>query len=310
MRSTDEREEYGSGSSSPSGTANAPPTLAYEPHILERFADEFQRCGVVGETKIGKLLYLALTSRFLPRPVSVAVKGPSSSGKSFTTVQVLRFFPLSAYLTFTAMSEKVLVYTNADLRHRFIVLFEADGMGSMASYLMRSLLSEGKILYEVTEKTEKGFVPRRIEKEGPTGLLVTTTDVNLHPENETRLISVTVTDTPEQTRAVFLALATKHHTVMDLTPWIELQEWLENANHAVCIPYAITLANLVPTTATRLRRDFGKILDLIQAHAILHQALRQRDQDGRIIATLEEDYAIVRELIADWMAEGVEAAVQ
>lgn len=120
--------------------------LAHESNILEHFLTDL--C-VSGEDRVVKLAYLALTSRFLERPVSLAVKGPSSGGKSFTTEQVLRFFPASAFYTFTAMSEKVLAYTDADLRHRVIVVFEAAGMGQTASYLMRSLLSEGRLIYEV-----------------------------------------------------------------------------------------------------------------------------------------------------------------
>ncbi len=52
--------------------------LAHESNILERFAGELARSGVAGESRVAKLLYLAVTSRFLGRPVSVAVKGPSS----------------------------------------------------------------------------------------------------------------------------------------------------------------------------------------------------------------------------------------
>jgi hypothetical protein len=61
--------------------------------------------------------------------------------------------------------------------------------GDFASYLVRSLLSEGRVRYETVEKTKDGLKPRLIEREGPTGLLVTTTAVKLHPENETRLLS-------------------------------------------------------------------------------------------------------------------------
>jgi hypothetical protein len=39
-----------------------------------------------------------------------------------------------------------------------------------ATYLIRSLLSEGRLRYERVEKTKDGFVPRLIEREGPTGL--------------------------------------------------------------------------------------------------------------------------------------------
>jgi hypothetical protein len=69
------------------------------------------------------------------------------------------------------------------------------------------LLSEGRLIYKVVAKTADGFGPRRIEKEGPTGLPVTTAALRLHPENETRLLSLKATGTPEQTRAVMRAIA-------------------------------------------------------------------------------------------------------
>jgi hypothetical protein len=284
--------------------------LARKLNILELFARDLGLCGMVGELRIAKLLYLAITSRLLDRPVSMAVKGPSSGGKSFTVAQVLRFFPASAYHVLTSMSEKALAYIDEDLRHRIIVIYEAAGMeGKMASYLMRTFLSEGLIAHQTVELTKEGLRPRRTLVEGPVGLLVTTTSVNLHPENETRLLSVTVTDTPEQTRAVFQALAGKNDRTNDppdFAQWHALQEWLPN--HEVAIPYAHRLAGLVSNEAPRLRRDFSTLLSLITAHAILHQASRKRDQAGRIVATLE-DYAAVRELLAELMAEGVEAAV-
>lgn len=71
--------------------------LAQEPDLLGRFADDLLRCGVVGEAKAAKLLYLVVTSRVLERPVSMALKGPSSGGKSFLVERVLRFLPESAY---------------------------------------------------------------------------------------------------------------------------------------------------------------------------------------------------------------------
>jgi hypothetical protein len=56
-----------------------------------------------------------------------------------------------------------------------------------ATYLIRSLLSEGRLRYETVEKTKDGLVPRVIEREGPTGLIATTTSLRLHPENKSAL---------------------------------------------------------------------------------------------------------------------------
>jgi hypothetical protein len=43
----------------------------------------------------------------------------------------------------------------------------------------------------------------------------------------------------------------------------------------------------MPPAATRLRRDFGAILALIRAHAVLHSPTRERDEQDRIIASIE-----------------------
>src|SRR5262249_25620978 len=150
--------------------------------------------GLVGEQVNAQLLYLALTSRRFERPVSTVVKGASSSGKSELLNKVLRFFPGSAYLLLTAMSEKWLVHDTEELRHPFPVLSEAAGWtGPFATYALRSLLSEACIRYGTVEPDVTGkFDGRRIERGGPTGLIVTTTALGLHPENETRLLSLFV----------------------------------------------------------------------------------------------------------------------
>jgi hypothetical protein len=284
--------------------------LAYAPDVLDRFAREIGR-RVSGEVRTAKLLYLALTSRVLERPVSVAVKGPSSGGKTYLVERVLDFFPDGAYHALTAMSDRALAYSEEPIKHRFLVFFEAEGMASdFATYLMRSLLSEGRLRYEFVEKTSEGLRVRLIEREGPTGLIVTTTAVRMHPENETRLLSLTVTDTREQTRDILASLARSKTEVTDLTPWRALQEWLASpaAERKVAIPYAPALAELVPPVAVRLRRDFGAVLNLIQTQAILHQASRERNEEAHIVATLD-DYARVRDLVDDLNSEGIEATV-
>jgi hypothetical protein len=283
--------------------------LARSEHILERFYEALRASGVAGERRTAMILYLAFTSRRLDRPVSVAVKGPSSGGKSYLVERVMKYFPESAYYALTAMSEKILAYSQEPIKHRFLVLFEAAGMnGDFQTYLIRSLLSEGRLRYETTEKTSEGLKPRLIEREGPTGLIVTTTMDKLHPENETRMLSLSVSDTREQTGQILRALAEEEIAPPDLGPWVALQEWIEAGPRRVTVPFSKTLAEKVPPVAVRLRRDFSAVLNLIRAHAVLHQASRDRDDQGRIVATVE-DYRVVRELVNDLVAEGVDATV-
>jgi len=285
--------------------------LARQPNILDRFAEAVGRF-VVGEGAVVRLLFLALVSRFLDRPVSMAVKGPSSCGKSFLVQQVLRFFPPSAHYIVTSTSEKALVYSEESLKHRFLVILEAAGLqGEWASYFVRTLLSEGRICYDTVEKTMDGLRPRRIEREGPTGLITTATAISLHPENETRYFSVEVDDTPEQTRRVLLATGeninsdNRSNGEKEIGKFLALQAWLAGANHEVVIPYAKRLVEMIPPVAVRLRRDITAILHLIMSHAILHQASRKQDDRGRIIATLE-DYRAVRDIVGPIMSQALQ----
>jgi len=284
------------------------PPLADEPDILARFADELAAAGVAGERQAGLLIFLVVVSRFLPRIVSLAVKGPSAGGKSFLTETVLCYFPASAYYALSAMSEHALAYDREPLHQRMLVIYEAAGMaGEMQSYLIRSLLSEGKVRYVTVEKTKAGLTSRLIEREGPTGLIVTTTAVRLHPENETRLLSVTVNDSPAQTKAVLLAHADGCGRGGNVEPWHELQDWLAGGPTAVEVPYARALAEAIPPVAVRLRRDFATVLSLIRAHALLHRATRDL-VDGVVIATMA-DYAAVRDLVADLVSDAAEQTV-
>ncbi|MDY6950239.1 MAG: hypothetical protein SWE60_01895 [Thermodesulfobacteriota bacterium] len=283
--------------------------LACQPNILDTFAECLPQCGLVGETCAAELVYLAVTSRLLNRMVSAALKGPSAAGKSYLVMRVLEFFPSHAHYALSSMSEKALAYSSEPLSHRFLVIYEAAGLSAdFTSYLVRSLLSEGRIRYETVEKTKYGMRSRLIEREGPTGLLVTTTEISLHPENETRLLSIPVTDSPQQTKEILIALADQSNIDVDLRPWQALQTWLESAEHHVFIPYAKVLAETIPPVAVRLRRDFGAVLTLIKAHAVLHQASRDKDGDGRILATFE-DYDVVRQLVGDLVSEAAEAVV-
>lgn len=178
----------------------------------------------------------------------------------------------------------------------------------MVAMFIRTLLSEGQVVYQTVGKDEHGnLVARKVVKEGPTGLFTTTTAAALHPENETRMSSLFVKDTQDQTGAVFKEIA-KHASgdapVVDYEPWHAHQLWLGLGPRRVVIPYAPALAEEAQPIAVRLRRDFSTVVALIQAHALLHRGTRELDGHGRIIATFD-DYEVVHALVSDLIAEGV-----
>ena len=253
---------------------------------------------------------LALVTRLFKTPVSLAVKGESSAGKSHTTQETLNFFPAASYYALTGMSDKALVYSQEPLKHRFLVVYEAEGTATrVATYFIRSLLSEGCIKWKTNVQTPNGWQPKELFIEGPTGLLTTTTLVSLHPENETRLLSVPVDDSPEQTRRIMRAMVSDEcETPIDYAPWHAFQQWLAVDPPTVTIPFGAKLSETAFAGSVRVRRDFKKLLTLVRAHALMHQATRDRAANGAIVATLA-DYEAVRSLVEDLIAEAAEASV-
>src|ERR1019366_2628650 len=141
----------------------------------------------------------------------------------------------------TAGSQRSLIFTDEEFSHKTIVMFEATALreiaeardGDMTAMIVRTLLSEGRIVYDITERGDDGKMgTRRITKEGPTNLIVPTTADNLHHENETRLLSLPVDEAEEQTREVMRKIAARRNQLEpaeppDLTGWHELFHWLK-----------------------------------------------------------------------------------
>jgi len=81
-----------------------------------------------------------------------------------------------------------------------------------------------------------------------------------------------------------------------------VQRLLEQCD--VVIPFAKLLSNRFPTHKPESRRAFTHLLSLIKAVAVLHQFQRERDDEGRILATLD-DYEVVRQHLIEPIARGL-----
>ncbi len=275
-------------------------------NIMDMFVEDIKKKGLVGEEKLVKGLYLALTTRLFDDPVCVYVKGNSSTGKSHTVASVLKYFPQQAYYELTSASEKSLIHSKENFKNRFIVLFEAAGIGSaFLDTLIRTLISEKIIKYEVNGKT--------ITKEGPTGFLTTTTSESLrNKENETRYIPFVSDDSVEQNAAVILAKARKvkegsGKQIYDWGKWLAFHEWLALSKTKYAIPYAVSLAELTNCDKSRIRRDIDAVHNLIGAHAVIHQKNRKINSDGIVIAN-KEDYSVVYKLISKALSSTISAS--
>jgi hypothetical protein len=163
--------------------------LAQAPDLLERVVRQVQSLGVVNEGELIKLIYIAATSRVLDHPINPLVKGASSSGKSFTTKLTLELFPTEGVNYLTSSSALSLVYDDQPLAHTVLVVHEANQLqadeNSIFAMLLRTLISEGRIVHQTTVEDPDSRTGRRVERivrEGPIALVITTTG-ELHSEN-------------------------------------------------------------------------------------------------------------------------------
>jgi hypothetical protein len=270
--------------------------------LLYRIGRTIKGLGVIGEQCNALLLHLAAFSQITDKPISVVVKGDPSGGKSHLVAQVLSLFPDESHIDLTSVSEKALIYDERDYAHKTVVIYEMHGSsGEMASYVIRTLISEGAIRHQTVEVTSEGPVGRLIVKEGPTNFITTTTLPELHAENETRIWTLLVDDSDATTKAVLeiqADIASGTFRPVDVAGLRNAFEWMRAAGaRQAVVPFAKQLAQGMPTRPLRLRRDFPRLLQLVQACALLHQRQRGRDDQGRVIATLA-DYAMARELVA------------
>jgi hypothetical protein len=282
--------------------------------ILSLFAKEFSKV-VAGETVNGKLLYLVATSRLFDKPMNAAIKGTSAGGKSEIRKRILGYFPPEDVVAFTSLSEKSLIYHDGDFSHKILSMGEATATDeqNFQDYLLRELMSEGYIRHSTVQKVGNDLETMTIEKQGPVAFLVTTTKSKMHPENETRMLSLEIDDSESQTKKVLDKVAQVHGlrdiAPVDYKPWQDFQRWLAAGERRVVVPFAAVMVELIPPVAVRLRRDVGQVICAIKAHALLHRDQRDRDEAGQIVADIDRDYEAVRKLMNAIIAEGSGAAI-
>jgi hypothetical protein len=286
--------------------------LAQAPNLMDRVVQQVQAMGVVNERELIVLTYIAATSRMLEHPVNLLVKGASGGGKSFTATRTLELIGPEFVNHLTSSSALSLVYDERPLAHTILFIAEANQLqadeNSTFAMLVRTLISEGRIVHQTTIEDPDSPTGRRVERivrEGPITLVVTTTG-ELHAENETRMLSWHVTESRDQTSAVMASLAAHAAGAVaspaDLAVWHDYQRWAALGPNDAVIPFAQQIATAIKPLMVRFRRDVSSLFTFIKASALLHQAQRQVDAQGRVVATVA-DYALAYPIFCRVMAQ-------
>ncbi|NDV63379.1 toprim domain-containing protein [Puniceicoccales bacterium CK1056] len=261
--------------------------LLKSPDLLGRILEDFQQCGIVGETTNKLTGYLAAVSRKLDRPLAVIVQSNSAAGKTALMEAVLAMMPEEERVHYSTMTGQSLYYLGEkDLRHKILAIAEEEG-AQKAGYALKLLQSEGKLTIASTGKDDKGRMKtEEYSVEGPIMIFLTTTAIDLDEELLNRCLVLTVDESREQTQAIH-RLQRDAETLEGLGRRLEREDILKVHRNAqrllrplhVVNPYAPRLTFL--SDRTRTRRDHLKYLTLIRSIALLHQYQRQIHQRDR-----------------------------
>lgn len=283
--------------------------MAATPHILSEVIRLTNAMGVVGEEDVRLMVYLCFTSRIIKTPISITVKGESSSGKSFSCTNVMKLIPEEGVKFITKATQQAFYHLEENgLQHKIIYINEVPGQES-ADYSIRTAQSEGDLVLMMPVKDPATGNMSTVEKvvKGPAGFLSTTTKSSIFDENETRNFSVFSDDSSKLTSRIgeiTIRKALGEKFVIDekeLSLWKNMQRLL-NPDFNVVIPYAKEVFGSFPDKPVRVRRDRERFRVLIEVITLLHQFHRNQKQleNGEwVIYSTLADYYIAKVIAED-----------
>jgi hypothetical protein len=288
--------------------------IAQSQTLLADMETVAHQLGVVGESASVRQLYLTYASRMLvDDSVRLLRLGAPASGKNLVVERTLELIPPESVIRFSGASPKALAYYGGADPNAFkgkiiyipeaVIFADRNGVESDFTTLLRTLISEGRVVYSFVSVRE-GHDPVRVTivKNGPIAAIITTAR-DVDPELKTRTLVNDADETSGQTVAILKRILSDVRTSRpDLQPWLDYQAYLMmDAPHRVRVPFKEAIfagierwrSEFLETAALRVRRDINNIISAVKASAVLHKAQREVDEDGAIVATLD-DYANAR----------------
>jgi hypothetical protein len=279
--------------------------------LFQVIRNDLDALGIAGERALAVTSYLVGTSRQLEKPMSMRVHGPTASGKNFVPDTVAECFPSETIIRATQITPQAFFHLEPGaLKHRFVIAGERsrkeDDDAAEKTRALRELLAAGRLSKLICLKGPGGaIVTKLIEQDGPIAYIESTSLARVFEEDANRCLTVHTDERAEQTECIVKKQAAhyegngvctgkkiiieRHHAIQRL-----LQPC------GVAIPYAARLGDLFDYERVELRRGFPQIMSMIQAIALVHQWQRERDGEGRLLAT-REDYELARALLVEPM---------
>lgn len=268
------------------------------PDLLDRIVRDLGRLGYVGEENNKRLGYLIATSRKLQNPICGAVMSRAGAGKSRLMDVLAEIVPPEDLVRFTRITPQALYYAEpGGLKNKLVISGEDEGLVG-SDYALRELISSQKIRLAVPISDPETGKLRTVEceVEGPIALLFSTTKPAVHFENATRLMSLSLDESSEQTEGIHQAQRLKR-TLEGLEGKTDLDDLRRLHQNVQRLLKPLFVVNTYaphlqfPTQPLEMRREHEKYLSLIDVLTLLHQ--RQRAVKSAVINGREIEYVEV-----------------
>jgi hypothetical protein len=275
--------------------------LLEDPAFFSRICRKLEEMGLVGEKRNAQTIFLAGLTKAQAKPVSVIVKGCSSSGKSNLVSKVCELFPSDSVQIRASLTQKAPAYGEGSLSGKILYLFEYRG-GKDAMYLTRLQQSEGRIAHEFTTVSGRTRSTQVVHREGSPVVLTSTTEKRVFADDETRFLSLRADDSSELTREI-VRHRFVHQTVPQTQPsaevWREATRILTETCPKFTYPRWLEfIAERIPADDTRARRDANRFCTLLEAVAMVQSfSDGRRNEDREHIEINFADYCIAYEIL-------------
>ena len=276
--------------------------LLRDPQFLFHAGQQIGAAGVVGEDRSRLLIYLACLTCALEKPISILVKGPTSTGKNNLVKAVLSLVPEESVVTRSSFSNKALAHGATTLAKKIVYTAEHRG-GKNGEFFRRLLQSEGELHHEATVVTGAKRGTEVASCVGDPVFVSTTTDEKVYPDDETRFLSVQADESVEQTRDVVRAQFSeeKQEEPVQAAVWHEafrlLTKKVPTFRHPSWFGY---LGERIPASQSRARRDVPRFLSLLKAVALCRSYSDGRRDEGREHIEISfADYCVAYLILSD-----------
>jgi ABC-type molybdenum transport system ATPase subunit/photorepair protein PhrA len=288
-----------------------------QPNLLENTDKLIELSGITGETSNRLLVFIIASTYKMLNPLHALVQGTSGSGKTHLINAIASLMPPEDILNMTRVTSKSFYhYSKDELINKLVLIQDMDGLDEEAKYAFREMQSAGQVSSSTTYKDKFGNLQSTVKTVNASfASLSATTHAEIYYDNMSRSIVLGIDESPEQTQRIIQQQNKKLAGLTDEVATRKAKELLQNCMR-ILKPYEVVnrYANKIqlPVEAKMLRRLNNHYQSFVSQITILHQYQRQKDEQGRLIATVE-DLKLACEILFDaimWKIDELDSSLR